>query len=112
MNVKPTATNVANTTTTASFVLPPPGGSVTVSVGTTSWMDVGAKVFITGAGAYIVNSVASATSVSLRNPGYAGNVVPGGTLASPANVFQMESRYETGVSDPDNTFSPSVTLGT
>ena len=110
MNVKPTATNVATTTTTATFTHPAPGNTVTVSVGSTSWMNVGSKVFITGGGVYIVTAIASATSATLKNPGYAGNAVSGASVANPANVFQMESRYATGVSDPDNAFSPSVTL--
>jgi hypothetical protein len=99
------------TNTSGSFTQPPPGGLVTVSLNTSTWMNAGQEVFIQSGGSYLVNSVPDGTSASLRNPGYAGNTVAGTSIASGVNVYQIGSRWNTGVADPDNALTPTVNLG-
>lgn len=82
-----------------------------MSLASSDWMGVDQKVFIQGGGVYIINSVPNGTSASLKNPGYAGNVMAGSTITSGAGVYQMGSRYSTGVADPDNALTPVVNLG-
>lgn len=77
----------AYTQTTASFVVPTVGATVSVSVGSTAWMGGnGYWVFITGAGYYAVQSIIDTTHVVLTNTGSASNAIPGSTINSGATV--------------------------
>lgn len=71
------------TTLTASYVQPAIGSAVPVDVGTTAWMSVGAWVYILAGGWYIIQTINSATQVTLRNPGPA-DLVP--TTGVPQNA--------------------------
>jgi len=78
---------------TASFTVPASGSSVSVALGSTSWLGgSGYIVFIAGAGYYAVNSVTDATHAVLTNLGYAntnagsGTVIPSGAQVSPGGV--------------------------
>jgi len=104
------ASGLPITNTSGSFTQPPPGGLVTVSLNTSTWMNAGQEIFIQSGGSYVVNSIPDGTSASLRNPGYAGNTVAGASIASGANVYQIGSRWNTGVADSDNALTPTVNL--
>lgn len=77
--------------TTASFVVPAVGSTVTISLSDsspyyTAWMYVGMPIRIIGAGAYTVVSFTS-TSAVVRNSGtpngyYIPNIAPGGTITT------------------------------
>jgi hypothetical protein len=77
----------AYTTTSASFVVPAVGATVSVSVVATAWMGgTGYVVFITGAGYYAVSSITDATHAVLTNAGGASNAIAGTTVPSGATV--------------------------
>lgn len=75
----------AFTFTNANFVMPAVGLTVVVSVLDALWMIPGQTVFIQGAGNMAVASK-SGNSVTVSNPGYAGNTNPGITINSGAQV--------------------------
>jgi hypothetical protein len=77
----------AYTTTSASFVVPAVGATVSVPVVATAWMGgTGYVVFITGAGYYAVSSITDATHAVLTNMGGASNAIAGTTVPSGATV--------------------------
>jgi hypothetical protein len=98
----------AYTLTTSSFLVPVPGLSVQISVVNTSWMVAGQTLYIGAAGYYQVNSVDSATLVTVKNLGYLGNAAPGNTIAGGAGVSPGGVE---GAALDLNTISPTTTLG-
>lgn len=93
------------TNTTASFVMPASGISVSVSVGTTAWMAAGEIVYIPTAGYFSVVSITNGTVVVLSNPGYVGNTASGTTIAtaqavSPAGVIGPTGATGSGTPGP------------
>jgi hypothetical protein len=82
-----TAGQNAYTLTSASFVVPAVGATVSVPVVSTAWMGgTGYVVFITGAGYYAVSSITDATHAVLTNMGGASNAIAGTTVPSGATV--------------------------
>lgn len=75
----------AFTFTNANFVMPAVGLTAVVTVLDALWMIPGQTVFIQGAGNMAVASK-SGNSVTVSNPGYAGNTTPGITINSGAQV--------------------------
>ena len=89
----------AYTQTTASFVVPAVGATVSITVGSTAWLGgAGYWVFITGAGYYAVNSITDTTHVVLTNGGSASNATPGSTVPSGATVSAAGPAGATGAS--------------
>jgi hypothetical protein len=76
----------AFTTTSASFVQPAEGNSVSVSVGSTAWMGVGQAIFIETAGYFTVASIVDAGTVSLTRTAVPGFATTGATVASGKKV--------------------------
>ena len=85
-NVPGTAGANAYTLTTAAFVVPADEADVTIVVGNTAWMVVGATVVITGPYHFIVQSIGSTTGVTLKWKNYSGDAATGLTVASGATV--------------------------
>ena len=73
-------------TTTASFVVPVIGNSVTIAVSKSAWMGVNQVIYIVAAGYYEVQSTPTATSISAKNLGYTGNNAAGNTVTSSRKV--------------------------
>lgn len=72
--------------TTANFVIPAVGATVTVPVTTTSWMVDNQNVYIGGAN-FLINSFnAGANTVTLTNLGFDGDAAVGSTVGSGAIV--------------------------
>jgi len=92
----PTTTNIPGstgasgiTTTSASFVLPAIGSTVSISLGDTSWMKAGKNLFISDGSKqanFIIISVDSATAITGRFLGLVGDSASG-TVASGALVM-------------------------
>jgi Collagen triple helix repeat (20 copies) len=76
----------AFTVTSVDFTQPTSGGSVTVTVGSTSWMAAGQYLFIQNGGFYTVSSITNATTVVLNNLGYSVNAGSGTVIASNSAV--------------------------
>jgi len=76
----------AYTVTTADFVVPAVGDTVTVQVEDSSWMVVGQVIFIAGPSYWRVVSIPDSTSVELEFLGYTGDVSPGATISTGAGV--------------------------
>jgi hypothetical protein len=73
----------AYTTLSAGFTVPAVGGSVSLTVGNTTWIGGNGQIlFIGSAGYYSVSSITDATHVVVTNLGYLGNASPGGAIAS------------------------------
>ncbi len=75
----------AYTLTTSDFLVPAVGATVTASVQSSLWMAIGQVLIDTGTYFQVV-SKATATTVLLKNLGYAGNTAPGGTIASGSTI--------------------------
>lgn len=74
----------AYTFVTAAYTQPTAGGTVTVAVGSTSWMIVNQAVFITLGGYYTCSQILDGTHVLLTNLGTTGNASAGSNI--PANA--------------------------
>lgn len=74
------------TITTAPFIQPALGNTVTISVADTLSLVVGRGINISGGGFYAIVSVNSTTSVTIFNSGAPGNLPPGTVISSGANV--------------------------
>jgi len=74
------------TETTASFIAPAIGSDVTVSVQNSQSIARGSTILIQGAGAYMVISVPSTTSIDVQNLGSTGNVPPNTPINARAHV--------------------------
>jgi hypothetical protein len=70
----------------ANFTQPAANASVTINVGTTSWMVVGQAIFILGGGYYTVGSITDINHAVVTNLGYSGNASSGATIASGGGV--------------------------
>ena len=70
----------------ASFMTPDIGSNVTVSVQNSQWIARGSTILIQGAGAYMVISVPSTTSITVQNLGSTGNVPPNTQINAGADV--------------------------
>ena len=89
VNVPGASGGSAYTTTTASFVVPAIAATVAISVGSTAWMAVGQKVFIsdgTDFGNFEVQSIGGSTSFVGEFMGYVDDAAPGATVGSGAAV--------------------------
>lgn len=88
-NVPGNAGGSAVTTTTASFVIPASGATVTIAVTDTTWLSVGKNVFISDGSkknAYLVTGIGGATSLTVENLALPADSAAGGTVASGAIV--------------------------
>jgi hypothetical protein len=89
----------AYTQTTASFTVPPVGSTVSVAMGTTSWLGGnGYYVFITGAGYYAVNSITDGFNAVLTNAGSPSNAPPGTVVPTSSQVAASGAPGATGAS--------------
>jgi microcystin-dependent protein len=70
----------ASTTLTNSFVQPNIGNNVNVPVVNSSFIAPGSILYIQSGGYYIVQSVPNLQNLTVQNPGYTGNAVPGATV--------------------------------
>lgn len=100
------------TTTTSLFVMPVTSSSVNVNVVDSSWIGIGQVVFVSAAG-YMEATPLTATSVSLTNLGYSGNLAPGivvgsGQSVSPGGLQGPEGTPPTVLL---NDLSPTTTKG-
>lgn len=81
-------TGVAITTVGGTgFVVPSFNGSVTVIFASTSGMDAGDNIAISGFGVYTVQSITDTTTAVILNTGYAGNL-SSGNVPSTTTVFE------------------------
>ncbi len=78
----------AFTLTTADFIVPPADNAtpVTVAVASTTWLAVGAVVFIPGAGFMLVVAIVDGTHVQLKSPAWEANTHAGETISAAAKV--------------------------
>lgn len=89
----------AYTLTTADFVMPAAGASVSVAVGNGSWIGTGQIIYVQGAGFFSASSP-SALSVTLTNLDYGSNVAASTNIASGAVVSPGGPK---GANAPDDT---------
>lgn len=85
----PGSTGASAVTTASSFVLPAIGGTVTITVGDSSWIKVGKNLFISDGsklGNFVVTGVNSSTSITARFLGLVGDSASG-TVADGAIVL-------------------------
>jgi hypothetical protein len=78
------------TTTSASFVIPAIGATVTISVGDTSWLKTNKNIFINDGGNqgnFIITGIGNPTSLTGKFLGLVGDSAPGTTVASGAIVI-------------------------
>jgi hypothetical protein len=75
-----------STTTTASFVMPAAGGTVTVTTLATSWVVAGVPIYIETAGHFVVSTVLSAISLSLTAQTATGNATAGTVITAGKRV--------------------------
>jgi len=86
----------AITVTTANFIIPSVGGSVTVSVGDTSWMTEGKNLFVSDGGTtgnFEVSFINGATSVDLTFLGMVGDSLVGQTIVAGSIVAPGLGHY-------------------
>lgn len=79
------------TVTTANFTQPLAGNQVTITVSSTQQLSnqgfgIGQVIYIENGGYYEVISIASLTSMTIENLGYAGNAAPASNIALGAKV--------------------------
>jgi hypothetical protein len=70
----------AFTTLSANFIQPAINATVTVNVGSTTWMATGQGIFIQGGGYYTISSIADATHAVVTNFGGSANPAAGSTI--------------------------------
>ena len=106
----------AYTVTTANFIVPAQGDSVSVSVGTSAWATIGHSVYVQGAGYFTVASKSSALQATLTytvdvpENTNAGNTINSGAQVSPAGVMPaLASPLPTALTD-NTTGTASNTL--
>lgn len=76
----------AFTFTTADFIIPAISASVSVTVADNRWMSIGQNVFVQGPANFTVTSKTGTTAVVLTFLGYTGDLAPGVTISSGAQV--------------------------
>lgn len=86
----------AESTITAAFVQPAIGATVQATIADTRWMVAGADTVVAGGGYYLIVSVDDGTHATIRNYGYAANVVPGTNVAAPAVIAPTGTRGASG----------------
>jgi hypothetical protein len=69
-------------TTESPFIQPTCSMTATIMVDTTAWMVPGETIFIQGGGYYVVQAVDTNMLVTIVNPCFDGNAIPGATVAS------------------------------
>jgi len=75
------------TTTTASFVQPAAGGTVSVTMGSNAWFAIGQTLYVSTGGSYVVSTKTGTTIALLVNTsGATGNASPGATIASGSSI--------------------------
>lgn len=74
------------TTTTADFIQPAVGATVTVDVSSSAFMVAGQPILVSNGGNYTVDSTPTGTSVTLQNDGAGGNASVGATISSGATL--------------------------
>lgn len=79
---------------TADFVIPAIGDTVTVALDQSLWMVDGQIVVFEGPATFRVTSLPSATSAELEFLGYAGDLSPGGTIVSGSQVSPSGAQPE------------------
>src|SRR6202007_1122179 len=90
------------TETKASFITPDIRTNVTVSVQNSQSIAQGSTILIQGAGAYLVISLPSTTSITVQNLGSAGNVAPNIQINAGADIRDFSEQF------PDATLRFSV----
>jgi len=100
--------------TTANFSQPAVNGTVTVTMGNTTWMPQGSIVYIVGGGYYEVQQVLNSTQAILLNTGYTGNAAQGtvvntGSLVSAGGVAGASGAA--GATGPVGPAGPNGTAG-
>jgi hypothetical protein len=110
----------AFTTTTADFVVPAVGATVTIFVVDSSWMVVGQPIFIEGPATFTVASITNSTQIVATFLGNTGDVSPGATISTGAGVspggiqgtVTDESAYASGTAYSLTNTSALLNLGT
>jgi len=82
--------------TTASFVQPAVGSTVTVSLLNSQWLAVGQNIFIETGGDYIVSSLPSSTTATLTNSGATINAAPATSIPTSSTVASSGATGQTG----------------
>ncbi len=88
-------------TTSSSFIQPTCSMSVTIMVDTTAWIVPGQIIFIQNGGYYVVQTIVNSMLVTLINPCFEGNAIPGSTVASPALVGPGGQHGPSGGTGPE-----------
>jgi len=102
----------AYTTTASSYTQPAANSTVTVQVGTTSWMVAGENLFVGGGGGtYSIASIVDGTHVSLTNLGYAGNASPTTVISGSATVSPTGLKGDTGTTGATGATGPAGPTG-
>jgi collagen type VII alpha len=107
------------TTTTASYIQPAIGATVTVSVFNTAALAINQTIYITDTtaggltgGYYQITSVNSAISITIRNQGLIGNAAPGITIFFPSKIVSSGVQGATGATGaPGATGAAGVPAG-
>lgn len=97
--------------TTLSFVQPAVGGTVSVNVDTTDWMNMGQPVFVETGGDYTVAGIASSTVVNLTNVGDSVNASPGATINNGSGISPGGLQGASGPSGPQGATGSQGTTG-
>jgi hypothetical protein len=96
---------------TAPFIQPIAGGSVTIQVLDSSWGVPGEIVYVAGGGYYLLQATPSATQMQLQNLDYPGNTTPGLPVGSAAGVTPGGLQGPAGPEGPyESTFGSAITV--
>lgn len=76
------------TVVTPGFAIPSFNSSVSAPFNSTSMMNQGEQIFITGAGIYTINTVTDQFDAVITNSGLEGNLSTG-TVSANSNVYQV-----------------------
>lgn len=99
------------TTVTASFTMPAIGASVTVPVGTSTWMSLNQPVYVGSAGFFTVGAIYSGVSIALTNAGVTGNAAPGTVIATGQNLTAAGAQGAPGAAGPAGGVSGGTLTG-
>lgn len=101
----------AFSTTTSAFTQPAVNSTVSVVMGNTAWMAVGAVVVVATGGYYSVTSITNATTAVLQNLGYTGNAAPTTVIASGSLATAGGLEGVVGPTGPTGTTGPTGSPG-